>query len=263
MLARNYILRWLALCLVLRSVYSWTIHAHNRYYIHSNLHTQQFSAFLYSSAASSFTAAASSSLDHCTLHNQPSSALYMGLRGKKIRREKRLAQKLATPPRIETPYGPIRISRPPRICDTCRGRGVVRCTVCKGRGVIRATGMSRANKVDANRLVGSLWTSVEVMYGHRHHQVIEVQGSPKNKNQMRVRMLNCCGTPQEFWLPLIELKNKSIWRMGWQTMEDIQQADGGPLLDAKVCFRCKGDRILPCIECAGQGSIPSYEPLHN
>lgn len=37
------------------------------------------------------------------------------------------------------------------------------------------------------------------------------------------------------------------------TLEEIRMADRGPLTDAKVCFRCKCDRVLKCIDCDGKG----------
>jgi len=189
--------------------------------------------------------------------------LFMGLRGKRIRREKRKAWQDPTPPRLDTPYGPIRLTRPPRTCDLCLGRGHVRCTVCEGRGVTRATGSRKQNPVRVDRLLHSRWTSVEIYHGHRHHTILEVQGSVKKKKNVQVRMRNCCGEPNDFWIPLDELKDKLIWRMGWLTLEDIVRANGGPLLDARLCFRCKGGRILPCVDCDGQGEIPSYEPLYD
>ncbi len=144
----------------------------------------------------------------------------------------------------------------------CVGRGVIRCAVCEGKGAIRATGNRLKNFIHLNRLVGSQWTSVEVYNGHRHHEVVELKGSPKKKNMMQVRMRNCCGEQEDFWISVEELKNKMIWRMGWETLEDIEKANGGPLMDVRLCFRCKGGRILPCVDCGGEGTIPSYEPLH-
>jgi tryptophan-rich hypothetical protein len=138
----------------------------------------------------------------------------MGQRGKRMRREKRRALKEPTPPRIQTPYGPIRLAKPPRVCERCSGRGLVRCSVCEGRGAVRATGQRKTNSLQRRRLVGSRWTSVEIVNGHRHHTVMEVQGSPKKKGQYQVRMQNCCGVQQDFWIPVYQLKNKLVWRMG-------------------------------------------------
>jgi tryptophan-rich hypothetical protein len=129
--------------------------------------------------------------------------------------------------------------------------------------VIRETGHRKKNPIASpDRLVGSQWTSVEVYNGHRHHMIMDVRGSAK-KGTMEVRMQNCCGDQQDFFIPVTELKDKMIWRMGWKTMQDIHRANGGPLLDARLCFRCNGNRILSCLDCDGLGKIPSYEPLHD
>jgi len=190
------------------------------------------------------------------------SFLEMGLRGKRIRREKRKAMREPTPPQIQTPYGPVRMNRPPRVCDMCRGRGMLRCTVCEGRGVIRSTGQRKTNPIQPDRLVGSLWTSVEVYQGHRHHTVMESRGSRRKEN-LEVRMRNCCGEQQDFWISANQIRNKMVWRMGWQTLQAILKADGGPLRDARVCFLCKGKMVVECVDCDGKGTIPNYEPLHD
>ena len=112
------------------------------------------------------------------------------------------------------------------------------------------------------RILETKWTSVEIREGHRQYRVTEVQGSKRNDN-VQLRMSNCCGDPVDFWISLPELKNKAIWRMGWTTLKEIRQADGGALLDARLCFRCKGDRVLKCVDCDGEGKIASYEPLYD
>ena len=187
--------------------------------------------------------------------------LFMGLRGKRIKEEKRKAREEPTPPRIDTPYGQIRQSRPPKICEKCSGRGLVRCNVCEGRGVIRATGTRKTNPVQPAKVTGTRWTSVEKRMGHRQYRVIEIKGS-KKKNNLEIRMGNVCGDPVDFWIPVEELMNKMVWRMGWTTLEEILQADGGPLLDVRLCHLCKGDKIRQCSHCSGEGTIPNYEPLH-
>ena len=116
--------------------------------------------------------------------------------------------------------------------------------------------------MEINKVVGSKWTSMEQREGHRHYEVVERKGSPKKKN-VELRMGNCCGDLISFWIPLQELREKGMWRKGWVTLEDILQADGGELLDVAVCFRCKGNRILECLDCGGKGMIESYEPLHD
>jgi len=74
------------------------------------------------------------------LHNQQSTTktrklrlepLSMGVRGKKIRKEIKREKEMITPPRINTPYGPIRFNRPLTMCDICTGLGKVYCNVRK------------------------------------------------------------------------------------------------------------------------------------
>ena len=134
--------------------------------------------------------------------------------------------------------------------------------VCEGRGVVRKTGGTKRNRVEVNKVIGSKWTSVEQREGHRHYRVAESKGSVKKKN-MELRMGNCCGEQISFWVSIDELKDKGMWRKGWVTLQDIQQAEGGELLDVAICFRCKGERILECLDCGGEGMIENYEPLHD
>jgi hypothetical protein len=78
-------------------------------------------------------------------------------------------------------------------------------------------------------------------------------------------MRNSCGLQEDFWIDKDELSDKRTWRRGWLTLEDIiiaKEHNGGVLIDATLCFRCKGGKILVCTDCDGKGKIPSYEPLH-
>jgi tryptophan-rich hypothetical protein len=132
--------------------------------------------------------------------------------------------------------------------------------------VVRTTGHATHNTIPQpnpeQSLLGSRWTSVEVYRGHRHHEVRETRGSYR-KRTLHVRMENCCGETNTFWISLDEIRDKSIWRKGWVTMADIVSANGGPLRDARACFHCHGHKIIKCLECDGQGQIPSHEPLYN
>mmetsp|Transcript_15800 Transcript_15800/g.23747 ORF Transcript_15800/g.23747 Transcript_15800/m.23747 type:complete len:273 (+) Transcript_15800:137-955(+) len=189
----------------------------------------------------------------------------MGQRGKRIKKEIKKEREMETPPRIQTPYGPIRFNRPLAICDACSGRGVVRCNVCEGRGVIRATGHRKRNALVVNRAVGSRWTSVDIRCGHRHYVVSEVKGSRKKKN-LELRMSNSCGPEEKrvhLWISEDEIRDKGEWRMGWVTLEEILQADKGPLIDAKVCFRCKGECVIKCVECDGMGKTGYHQVLYD
>ena len=77
-------------------------------------------------------------------------------------------------------------------------------------------------------------------------------------------MGNCCGESKNtFWVPIPELRDKTLWRKGWVTLEDIRIADGGELFDVTQCFLCKGDKIRKCVECDAQGQIENYRPLYD
>lgn len=151
------------------------------------------------------------------------------------------------------------------VCDTCSGRGVVRCNVCEGRGVIRKTGQRKRNALNINRVIGSRWTSVEIRCGHRQYVVTEQKGSRKKKN-LELRVSNTCGPEEKrvhLWITEDEIRDKSIWRMGWTTLEEIKMADRGALIDAKVCFRCKGESILKCLDCDGKGKVGYHQKLYD
>ena len=187
----------------------------------------------------------------------------MGQRGKRIKKEIKEEKKAEIPPRIFTPYGPIRLSRPLTVCDICSGRGVERCNVCDGRGVTKATGHRKRNALNVSRAVGSRWTSVEIREGHRHYVCSEARGTRKKEN-FEMRMSNSCGPEEKrvhLWIAEEEMRNKFAWRMGWVTFEEIKMADKGPLIDAKACFRCKGGCVIKCVECDGKGKLGYHQQL--
>merc|ERR1712232_693250 len=98
---------------------------------------------------------------------------------------------------------------------------------CEGRGIIRATGSRKRNSINTDRIVGSRWTSVEILEGHRHYVCSEIRGSKKKKN-LQLRMSNSCGPKEDrvhLWIGLEEMKSKSIWRQGWVTLQEIKMAD--------------------------------------
>ena len=113
------------------------------------------------------------------------------------------------------------------------------------------------NTVNVDRIVGSRWTSVEIMEGHRHYVCSETRGS-KKKNNLELRMSNSCGPEEKrvhLWIKSEELRSKDIWRQGWVTLDDIRKANRGALIDAKICFRCKGAKVVTCEECNGVGKV--------
>jgi len=78
-------------------------------------------------------------------------------------------------------------------------------------------------------------------------------------------MSNSCGPEEDrvnLWIYEEEVRDKQAWRMGWVTLEEIRMAEKGPLIDAKVCFRCKGDRVLKCTDCDGKGKTGYHQQLY-
>jgi len=137
--------------------------------------------------------------------------------------------------------------------------------VCEGRGIVRATGNRKKNMVQLDRIVKSRWTSTEIREGHRHYVCTEKRGSKKKQN-LELRMSNSCGPEEQrvhLWVSLDEVKQKSIWRQGWVTLEDIRIADRGALVDAKICFLCKGTKVVTCDECGGTGKVGTQQVLYD
>jgi len=195
-----------------------------------------------------------------TLHSSlgRGSVLWMGQRGKRLRKQKRkdptkLSDGGVGPQTREDPEAAIHSSPSRLLCQTCSGRGVCTCNVCQGRGKVRASGLTKSNRVELDRVVGSQWSSVQVRMGHRHYRVGDVKGS-KKRNNVELRMHNCCGDQDKiFWIPLTELKDKNKWRKGWVSRRLIEEAEGGELLDQAACFRCKGTCVIECLDCNGTG----------
>eukprot|EP00518_Triparma_eleuthera_P003207 CAMPEP_0182461488 /NCGR_PEP_ID=MMETSP1319-20130603/6054_1 /TAXON_ID=172717 /ORGANISM="Bolidomonas pacifica, Strain RCC208" /LENGTH=232 /DNA_ID=CAMNT_0024660781 /DNA_START=95 /DNA_END=790 /DNA_ORIENTATION=+ len=156
-----------------------------------------------------------------------------------------------TPPTVQTPYGPVRCPLVKIGCGACFGLGGVRCPTCGGAGAMRkgaATG-KRNSMPPKGRLGGSKFTSVEKLNGHRHYYVKELRGA-------EVILQNACGEPKEHASDVKTLKDKSVWRTGWVTLEEIKEAEGGRLNEVvKVCFRCKGSGAIECKTCYGEGEV--------
>lgn len=131
-----------------------------------------------------------------------------------------------------------------------------------------ATGHKKKNSVNMNRIVGSRWTSVETRCGHRQYTVSETRGSKKNKN-LEIRMSNCCGPEEKrvhLWIQLEELRSKDMWRAGWTTFKEIKKSrvlNNGVLIDMAECFRCKGERIITCVECSGAGKVENHHIVYD
>ncbi|GMI18604.1 hypothetical protein TrLO_g13435 [Triparma laevis f. longispina] len=158
-----------------------------------------------------------------------------------------------TPPTIRTPYGPI---QPPLVkigCLKCSATGLSPCPTCSSTGLIINGRLKNANNLNIlppkNKLIDTRFTSVNVLNGHRHYRIKSLLGDS-------IILENSCGESKEVIQTKNELKNKSIWRSGWVTLEEIRKAEGGALQpEIKTCFRCKGMKKIECETCYGEGEI--------
>ncbi|MDJ1181883.1 TIGR02450 family Trp-rich protein [Roseofilum casamattae] len=69
-------------------------------------------------------------------------------------------------------------------------------------------------------LVGSKWTARQTTWGWRHFQVVN------RKNQGKfvfAEMVASCDEEVRFWLNATQLKDRSLWQPGWQTLQEIKE----------------------------------------
>ncbi|MBD2088778.1 TIGR02450 family Trp-rich protein [Microcoleus sp. FACHB-1515] len=67
-------------------------------------------------------------------------------------------------------------------------------------------------------LVGSRWTAQQETWGWRHFQVV----NRKNEGQwVFAEMVAACDPTVRFWLNARQLKDRKLWRSGWQTMQEM------------------------------------------
>ena len=66
-------------------------------------------------------------------------------------------------------------------------------------------------------LVGSKWTARQTQMGWRHFQVV----NRKNEGQwVFAEMVAACDPNVRFWLNAKQLKNRSMWQAGWQSLQE-------------------------------------------
>ncbi|NEQ28606.1 MAG: TIGR02450 family Trp-rich protein [Microcoleus sp. SIO2G3] len=67
-------------------------------------------------------------------------------------------------------------------------------------------------------LVGSKWTAQQETWGWRHFQVV----NRKNEGQwVFAEMIAACDPTVRFWLNARQLKDRKLWRSGWQTLQEM------------------------------------------
>lgn len=68
-------------------------------------------------------------------------------------------------------------------------------------------------------LVGSKWTAQQTTWGWRHFQVV----NRKNQGQwVFAEMVAACDASVRFWLNAQQLKDRSLWQAGWQSLQEMQ-----------------------------------------
>jgi tryptophan-rich hypothetical protein len=71
-------------------------------------------------------------------------------------------------------------------------------------------------------LVGSKWTSKQKTWGWRHFQVV----NRKNEGKwVFAEMVASCDSEVRFWLNSKQLKDRSLWQAGWQSLEEMAQPE--------------------------------------
>lgn len=87
-------------------------------------------------------------------------------------------------------------------------------------GLWLAIAMSKKQKFPY--LVGSKWTAQQTTWGWRHFQVVN------RKNQGRwvfAEMVAACDPTVRFWLNAQQLKDRQLWQAGWQSLQEMTEAD--------------------------------------
>ena len=60
------------------------------------------------------------------------------------------------------------------------------------------------------KLQGSKWTSLKKLNGWRHYEVINI-----NKKEDSIELFAICDNDERAFINKNELKNKEIWKRGW------------------------------------------------
>jgi tryptophan-rich hypothetical protein len=77
-----------------------------------------------------------------------------------------------------------------------------------------------ANKQKFPYLLGSKWTAKQKTMGWRHFRVVNRRDSGK---WVFAEMVASCDAKVRFWINAKQLKDRSLWQAGWQTLEEMNQ----------------------------------------
>jgi tryptophan-rich hypothetical protein len=78
------------------------------------------------------------------------------------------------------------------------------------------------NKQKFAHLLGSKWTAKETTWGWRHFQVINRR---EEGQWVFAEMVASCDPKVRFWINAKQLKDRSLWQSGWQTLAQMNQSE--------------------------------------
>jgi tryptophan-rich hypothetical protein len=84
-----------------------------------------------------------------------------------------------------------------------------------------------ARKQKFPHLVGSKWTALQKTEGWRHFQVVN------RKNQgtwVFAELMASCDASVRFWINAKQLKNRELWKAGWQPLSELSPETDSELL---------------------------------
>ncbi|HAG83166.1 MAG TPA: TIGR02450 family Trp-rich protein [Cyanobacteria bacterium UBA12227] len=71
-------------------------------------------------------------------------------------------------------------------------------------------------------LIGSKWTAIQKTWGWQHFQVVNRQ----NQGQwVFAEMVASCDRNVRFWLNANQLKDRSLWQPGWQSLAEMKEIE--------------------------------------
>ncbi|WP_416666753.1 TIGR02450 family Trp-rich protein [Egbenema bharatensis] len=84
--------------------------------------------------------------------------------------------------------------------------------------------MSKPRKQKFPHLIGSKWTAQQPVLGWRHFQVV----SRKNQGQwVFAELVAACDPAVRFWVNAQQLKKRSLWLAGWQSLQEREVNPSG------------------------------------
>ncbi|NJK47413.1 TIGR02450 family Trp-rich protein [Candidatus Gracilibacteria bacterium] len=78
------------------------------------------------------------------------------------------------------------------------------------------------NKQKFAHLLGSKWTAKQTTWGWRHFQVINRR---EEGQWVFAEMVASCDPKVRFWINAKQLKDRSLWQSGWQTLAQMNQSE--------------------------------------